>query len=1651
MAVHMRRVLLATLVCWLAVYWGSAQRVIDGDTLFGHEWLVEGQKYYKLSVAADGIAQVTGADLAAAGVQLSDARADQFTVYRLGKRVRVLERSAASTRLGPEDAFVFVTQRNRSEFDRWLYTGSEDPLHPDLSLFSDTITYYLTFEPGPHPRYSMGGGADFTAVQQTTLPAEETATWTQGFADPVVNSTVARSSFSSAEGFTTSFSRDVAASLPLPAVVEGTPINLAARLTATGVREYAVELSADDAVVHRGPMRGGVRLDLEPASFTASGGDQPLSLRLRQEGSEGRVALAQVTASYQRWGDLLGSNWLRSRLPPGDDRQVALWNYTGDSVPLLALDEASGQVLPLRVSGDTASVFIAAGREVELVAGQPAGIASLRPWTFEGFPQLADATGLVVASQALRRTPGPSDAIDEYLAYRSSTVGGSHRLIDLDVDDLYDWFGYGIPRHSQALRNAVAYYVEHSNRLEYLYLVGKGRRYSRIRTEAQMLSPDNNTAFVPTFGSPPSDALLSALPGTSLPRLNVARFPAESMSEVAAYLAKVRAVETDLADASADDVLWRRRTIHLSGGSTPSQQQRIRDAMSNAEDVLASTTLPSDVIPFYRQSSEPVETSQLDEIFGEINAGVGLTTFFGHGSVGVLGFNIDNPDRYDNAGRTPAFMILGCLAGDVHLPGKGVAEGFLSQRNGGMSFVSANVTESYETDIRAILPTIYEHWGRPWTDGGTVGGVLGSAMREVRRRTSAERQIAFIEQYQLIGDPMLRLYSPEGPDLTWEDGAAFVDPPVANPSVEDVTVHASLLNLGRRVDSASVRLIRTLPDGSERTVGRSVRDLVFRTDLEWVVPALHTLPGEHVFRLEVDTADVLAETATSNGERNNLYTSPDLLLSVVSDAASIVYPPAYAYTTCPLTLAAATADPLAPRRAYRFELAADAAFTTLIDSATVRRSGGVLEWTPKTLKSDVTHYWRVAPVAADTALTEYDVSSFTCRIGASGTDQIVLADTSQLVDGAGGNVKLTAKGWQFPQDVKEFEFINVQRQGSSWPRLLVNGSLTEANYGNDIRAGVYVVVIDPLTLEPQTNPAGGLYGSETPASWRDRKAFPFLMSDSTHRGEVVKFLDSIVPAGHYVGFMTIQGTNGEYDASNWVDTLGTSRSIFDVLEAEGAGSVRQLASQGPVPYVFVYRKGEGPLYEEIAANEIDTLRSPISLVGPWFTGNYVSPRLTPIDSLGSIWLESDDHRLPRDVNFRLALVKGVGEAADTLAAADGLALDLRHLDPALSYRDLRVVWSCSDLSDRRPLSISGIVIDARPLPDLVWDMANNSATDRLTVEYADTVVLWGTIFNGSDRVVRHATVQFDGQALPGLPPLFDTLLSVGRLAPGGRSEVVLKVTNFARSPVAPAVRATIVPDGGRIRDRNGGNNTIVRSPSLATDDVQPLLQVEVDGEPLRYGQLVSSAPEFLFRLIDDASRAQGAPKAMNWRIAHLDPNGTQQDLSVVGGELVLSNSVLADHEIMWTPRLIDGVHTLYVEASDLAGNPTPLRLTFEFEVVTDIGLTQVLPVPNPAVSEVRFAYELTGELEVGQFRIDIFDIAGRRIHSLTADELGPLRPGKRLTGPWDGRAGSGELLPRGTYLYRFTARHPDTGEAFSLRAATPGATAQEFGKLLFLR
>src|SRR5262249_33839563 len=163
------------------------------------------------------------------------------------------------------------------------------------------------------------------------------------------------------------------------------------------------------------------------------------------------------------------------------------------------------------------------------------------------------------------------NAAASYQAYRQSPAGGSHNVLLVDIDELYDQFAYGIRKHPLAIKNFARYmmYVWTAPPLSkiapsYIFIIGKG--YSPV--DMRMTPQWYNACIVPSMGYPSSDNLLTSGNGFPqqhfIPNIAIGRLAALNQAQVSNYLHKV--AEYEAAETAVPPPPWMKEILHFGGG-----------------------------------------------------------------------------------------------------------------------------------------------------------------------------------------------------------------------------------------------------------------------------------------------------------------------------------------------------------------------------------------------------------------------------------------------------------------------------------------------------------------------------------------------------------------------------------------------------------------------------------------------------------------------------------------------------------------------------------------------------------------------------------------------------------------------------------------------------------------------------------------------------------------------------------------------------------------------------------------------------------------------------------------------------------------------------------------------------------------------------
>ncbi len=426
-----------------------------------------------------------------------------------------------------------------------------------------------------------------------------------------------------------------------------------------------------------------------------------------------------------------------------------------------------------------------AGHGFEAVADgllhRPAGIALDTPSTLSSGDHRADY--LVITTAGLRAAVEPLVELRRRQGLRVETV---------DVQDVYDEFNHGIPR-PEALRDFLvhAYHhwrppaprfvllvgdaswdsSEHPDEAHYpdaVYSPGHGTAFAHI--DSIPYSPDRRVHrnLIPTWGYDTHDGhaagdnWFAAVDGDDeKPDLAIGRLPVTTPEEVSAIVDKIVRYETATPVGA-----WRRSVLWISNEDIGFQAMSDRLAAHLGESGYAAEKI-------YAQAGVTAGEADQAAIRSAIERGPLLVHFVGHGGRFIWRtgppdwtkhrdlFGLDDVDRLTPGDRLPVVLAMTCYSAPFdHPTADSIGEKFLrAPGRGAVAVVAASWRNMPSYSMSELL--VDELLRAP-----TVGEALESA-----KRASDNRD--FIEQYNLLGDPALRLQRPRLPlKLAASEGAA---------------------------------------------------------------------------------------------------------------------------------------------------------------------------------------------------------------------------------------------------------------------------------------------------------------------------------------------------------------------------------------------------------------------------------------------------------------------------------------------------------------------------------------------------------------------------------------------------------------------------------------------------------------------------------------------------------------------------------------------------------------------------------------------------------------------------------------------------------------------------------------------------------------
>ena len=1612
---------------------------------YGNEWIEYNQTYYKIPVAREGLYRLTYLDLQGAGFPVSGDPAT-FRLFHRGVEQAILVYGESDGAFDPEDYLEFYGMGNDGSLDSTLYEIPDHQPHKFYNLYSDTTSYFLTLGAQTGKRIASFNTAPSGAAPKTHHLSEHLLILNQSFSGGADYGSVRKTLFDEGEGWMgVQILHNKEVTYTLEGITKtdqssGNP-HLEVLLTGRGPMNHNIALST--------AARGLTTFDFHGYSsyqyasdieWTDIDSDGKLSLKVRVTGVGGpdRISVGWIRLTFPRQNDLSGISesvfyfpetssgpapLKFDNPPPG----VRFFDVTDPaSVVLLSSEEADGVVV-MAPAGD--------GKRKIFATASALSASSIKPVVFREIqPNLHNY--VIITHPVLRRPAvGYTDPVKAYAEYRALPDGGNFDTLVVNIDQLYDQFNYG--ESSPRAIFQFMKFLASVNLPDYLFLIGKGLdvNYNYRRNPSAFTSYRD---LVPSAGYPASDmaytAGLSGMPHVA--GVATGRLTANNPAEVGAYLNKV--VEKE---ALPFDKLWRKKLMHLSGGIEENEPVFFRDLMRGFQGIAEDEYLGGKVKAVAKQSTDV----KLVNIAEEVNAGLGLITFFGHSAPNTLDFDIgwvsDPIMGYNNTGKYPFLLMNGCDAGSFFLNATILGENWIKTPDKGAVGFIAHSSYGLVSGLQRYTSLFYEV---AFADPLFIHQPVGKVQQEVARRYLAQHGSSALalsqsQQMVLLGDPAVKIFGAPKPDYAIDQDHLAVTTFNGEPltaQTDSFKIQIPVHNFGITGEE-DIRVAIARQYNETKIFYDSIfPGVLFSDTLTMVIRNTDQLGfGLNTFTLEIDPdGDVDELNETNNGATFEYF--------IPLNGTRNLYPAAFSIVTeKQIDLSFQYTDLLATEREYLIEIDTLPTFDSEFKQEFLM-TAPVWGRQPVELtdKDSLVYYWRTRiaePVESES--TDWSVSSFTyIRNGEEGWAQIHFPQFGRnAYAGLMGDPEL--RRIQFTETVSEIA-LKTFSAASGAPRDSVSFKINGVEFNLLSEGGA--CRNNTLNLAAfdrhSTQPYAGIYlkwyemGGRRLLCGRE----PYVINSFTPQDlitgngdDLVQYVENIS-----VGDSVILFTIGDAGYSQW------PTGVHEQLEAFGISAGQLSGLQDGDPLIILGRKGASPGTATIlrGASPQPFIETRGTITGRLASGTMASTVIGPALSWKRLHVRIQEAGPSDDFIFTILGIRA-NNGMDTLFTGIKGDVDISGID-AEEYPHLKLVMTAKDEADLTAIQLKKWLVIYEPVAEgmLFFQEPEGQQTVSEGQPFAADFgfINISTQYFTDSLEVHYALLN---AASPGYTP---ATIRIYAPAPGDTTRFSVPFETVSKrglNDIDVEVNPGLQPE-----KYYENNFVLLRDKLLVLADVaQPVLEVTFDGRFLENEDFVSASPVIRLRLWDE-NQFMPVADTLGMRIFLAYPCDDE-------GECAFRRVYFARPDLTWEPasgslpftvnfsptNLAAGRYKLRVEATDVAGN-TAGREPYEiaFNTAPDESGVSVSPYPNPSTEEVRFQVMVTGDAALpSSWMLQITDLGGKRVMEWYDPQV--LHVGKN-TLTWNGSRPGGEPLPGGIYFYRVLL---DGGNA----------AGEYYGKLILLR
>ncbi len=1665
----------------------------------GNEWINYSQSYYKFPITKAGIFHLDSIALANSGINVSSFDARNLQLFFRGQEIPIYLQGEGDGVFNGADFIEFFGEENDGTLDSALYeNGNNGMLNPAYSIFNDTSFYYLTWNSSTsNLRYTLETDTTFSTYSPSLyyiFKARQTGGTTY-YEGEILNGLITSPEYTDGEGYGGLYvgAQSYApswGSAPLfglkPTIYAGGGINATLEMRIAtcnnppgGSFDHNHQITVAGIPVVDDNLSG---YTFQIRNFIVSPSDLQTSFEpFRVNFLTTFSAITRSTFGYYELNmpqvfDLGNRTEQQMYLPDdglqpksrlditsfnpqstpcwifniSDNQKVLTVNNAG-TIQALVPNNGSGTPKRMYISSDAAVINIA---QVYPVSNDITHYAQFRD--FENVE--ANKDYVIITHRSLW------NSASLYENLRSV----DHNTITIDIEELYDQFALGVRKHPASIRNFLKMTnVEWSVKPEHVFLIGKGIKHTLIRFSATNYSK----SLVPAIGVAPTDNMYTYdITNDSSMYCAIGRLAATSDTTVINYYNKVLCYESNQNISPRPE--WQKNVLHFA--SDPSFEYFI----NNYENIIEDTLYGANVTKFVKNGTATFPLNTADSIRSFLNdKGVSLVTIFGHSSGSGFDFNVDEPEQMRNNCKYPWYIVNGCLSGDLFdvtpliserfvLTAEKGAIGFIANTSVGFAGYLGTITDGFYHNISVndyykTVGIAHQHAIDPFMVNGSYHPIKTNAL-----------------DFQIHGDPGLKMNSDSLPDIDLQVENVSFEPQIVTMEMDSFKMKIIVTNLGRTINTPySLIVTRNYPQpGIPDAVYSMVRPFIYYKDtVEFYLPVnFNTSFGINQFHIEADIPSYIPE---SNGNEivNNII---NVNLNIISSDIVPVYP--YKYAVIPRNhtpLKASTGNPFAAATNYKFQLDTTDLFNSpFLRETIINQVGGVVQWDPGMLLDSVAfdscaYFWRVGVDSVNTGnYYRFKESTFQFITGKYGWGQDHFFqfkdDSYTYID-----YNRPVRQFDFVPDYKELKVTTfpIKPAGDCCnfaSEFMIAGGLQEESGCLPGITGIYVFVIDPITLDPWgTNYAGAnpdhAFG-DIACRGRVEKYFLFNLANPASSDSLVDMLNNDIPDDYFVGMYTFTFTQPNF--SSFSPAL---IAALDNLGANGDSLTALQATAHPGAYIFYTRMGDTTSTQEVVGMGPAPINLTVDLQNYWFYGNIISELVGPASEWKSFhWQE---HSIDADITHDDEWVRIIGVKADgteniLIDNITSVTTDIYNLSSlpgfdAAVYPYLKLFMYTRDDSSQTPSQINHwhVMYEGVPecalAPNISWGFDGDTSYQGQNINFHIAIENIGD-YDMDSLQIRYSIVDVNN-VVHDYYVIRDSL----RIGDFIIDTFTVANSNFAGNNIfyVEANPYTSIWQSEQFHFNNIGSLGMF----VDGDKLNPLLDVTFDGIHIMDGDIVSGKPlinvqlkdENVLRLLDDTTGfelylkypGQSVATKINFTnpIVTFTPASTPENYAKI--------------DLRPDLTALDGKYELLLRAQDKSGNISGYGdsgiydYKIKFEVVNHSTITNIFNYPNPFSTSTQWVFTLTGSEIPTEFTIRIMTISGIVVREITFNELGPIHVGTNVSSfKWNGTDEYGDKLATGVYIYQVITKI--NGETIDHRNTSADKYFKNnFGKLYILR